>query len=81
MHRGIATGEPEEIMRRHVRITGGIVFLAIWVVAAAPEPGLKSALDTIKADGDPRSHQGPRPRMSSRAGGRERRVKKRRSPI
>ena len=52
--------EPEEIMRRHFRTIAGIVFLAAWVVAAAPEPGLKSALDTIKPAADPRSHQGPR---------------------
>ena len=35
-------------MRRHFRTMTGIVFLTPWIVAAAPEPGLKSALDTIK---------------------------------
>ena len=48
MHRGIATGELEDNMRRHFSIIVGIVFLAACAVAAAPEPGLKPALDIIK---------------------------------
>jgi len=37
-------------MGRHVRRIVGIVFLAAWVMGAAPEPGLKSALESIKPE-------------------------------
>jgi Zn-dependent M28 family amino/carboxypeptidase len=40
--------EPEEIMRRHVRCMVGIAFLAGFATGAAPDAGLKSALETVK---------------------------------
>jgi Zn-dependent M28 family amino/carboxypeptidase len=48
VHRLSATGEPGEKLRHHLRALVAIVFLAACAIAAAPEPGLKSALDTIK---------------------------------
>ena len=49
MHRGLATVELKTIMRRHFRSIAGIVFLTVLIVAAAaPEPGLSSALEVIK---------------------------------
>src|SRR6202034_1196116 len=48
VHRGIATGELEKTMPRLFRTIFGIVFLAACAIAAAPEPGLKSAIDLIK---------------------------------
>ena len=33
-----------------LRTLAGVVFLAAWVVGAAPDPGLKTALDTIKPE-------------------------------
>ncbi len=35
-------------MRRQSRKIAGVLFLAVWAAGAAPDPGLKSALDTIQ---------------------------------
>jgi Zn-dependent M28 family amino/carboxypeptidase len=49
VHRGLATVELETIIRRRFRSIAGIVFLTVLIVAAAaPEPGLSSALEVIK---------------------------------
>ena len=50
MQCGISTVKPDEIMRRHFRTVAGFVFLAAGLVAAAPVPGLKTALDAVKPE-------------------------------
>ena len=71
--------QPEETMRRHVPKIAGIVFLAGSWHAAAPEPGPKTALDGIKPE-QSSSTSRSWPPTSSRAEGRERPARRRRSP-